>query len=166
MKMRLTGLLPIIDCATRVLILGSFPSEISRKKKEYYANPRNYFWKIISEVLRSQALLNYGQKKALLKKHKIGLWDAIGSCYRVGALDSRISEPILNDFDSLLKRYPNIRVMFLVGKKAYKLFKRRYPSLKIPCEYLPSTSPANARQSLILKIARWKRIRNYLIRNR
>ena len=162
MKTRLKGLHPVINRGTKVLILGSFPSEISIKKKAYYANPRNHFWKILSKVLREQVPVNYKQKKALLIKHRIGLWDVIGSCCREGALDNRIRKPLLNDFDSLLKRYPNIKAIFLVGKKAYKLFKRYYLSLKIPCGYLPFTSPANARHPLGLKIARWKKIRNYL----
>ncbi len=162
MKTRLKGLLPIIDRATRVLILGSFPSELSLEKRKYYANPRNCFWKFISEVLNEPAPSDYRLKKVWLKKHKIGLWDVIAACCRESALDRRIRIPIPNDFKKILKKYPNIEAIFLVGRKAEKIFNKVYSNLKVPCRYLPSTSSANTRQSLRLKISQWKKIRNYL----
>ena len=41
----------IIDKNTTLLILGSYPSVMSLRKKEYYANPSNDFWRIISFVI-------------------------------------------------------------------------------------------------------------------
>jgi hypothetical protein len=35
---------PIITSNTRILILGTVPSEKSLTRGEYYANPRNQFW--------------------------------------------------------------------------------------------------------------------------
>jgi hypoxanthine-DNA glycosylase len=162
MKTRLKGLPQILDQATKVLILGSFPSVLSLQKKEYYANPRNYFWKIISEIVGEQFPTNYKHKIALLKKYKIGLWDVVAFCYRDSALDSMIKEPALNDFYRLLKKYPNIKAVFLVGRKAHSLFEKSYSSFIVPYKYLPSTSPANARHPLRLKISQWKKLLNYL----
>jgi TDG/mug DNA glycosylase family protein len=157
-KAPLKGLPPIVDHLSIALVLGSFPSVISRKKKEYYANPRNYFWEIIAGVVGARAPITYRQKKALLRKHKIGLWDIVGSCYLEGTQDSMIRSPVLNDIGGLLTKYPNIKAVFLGGKKAYSLFKRQYPALKLPCKCLPSTSPANARQSLRSKKTEWRKI--------
>ncbi|MCX5678819.1 MAG: DNA-deoxyinosine glycosylase [Candidatus Omnitrophica bacterium] len=157
-KAPLKGLPPIVDRSSRVLVLGSFPSIISREKREYYAHPRNYFWEIIAGVVGERTPVTYRRKKALLKKHKIGLWDIVGSCYLEGTQDSMIRGPALNDIAGLLIKYPNIKAVFLGGKKAYSLFKRRYPALKVPCECLPSTSPANAGQSLGSKKSEWEKI--------
>ena len=157
-KAPLKGLPPIVDHSSRVLVLGSFPSVISRKKKEYYANPRNYFWEIISRVVGERPPIIYRQKRELLKKHKIGLWDIVESCCVKGAQDNMIRSPVLNDIAGLLTKYPNIKAVFLGGKKAYSLFKGQYQSFRVPCKCLPSTSPANARQSLRSKKAEWRKI--------
>lgn len=41
---------PIIDTNTKVSVLGSMPGEESLKKRQYYAHPRNQFWKIIHSI--------------------------------------------------------------------------------------------------------------------
>ena len=41
---------PIIDEDSQILIIGTMPSVKSLDKKEYYAHPRNAFWKIISKL--------------------------------------------------------------------------------------------------------------------
>ena len=38
---------PIYDEQSKVLILGSFPSVISRKDMMYYANKTNRFWSVM-----------------------------------------------------------------------------------------------------------------------
>jgi len=156
------GFPPIVDRSSRVLVLGSFPSAISREKKEYYANPHNHFWKVIAGAVGEPAPASYAQKKRMLRRHRIALWDIVGSCYAENALDSMIREPVLNDIGALLARYPGIEAVFLGGKKAYSLFMGRYPGLEIPCAYLPSTSPANAQLSLDDKKAAWKKIRRHI----
>ena len=46
----LTGFSPVIDDRAHMLILGSFPSVSSLATGEYYANPRNAFWRITGAV--------------------------------------------------------------------------------------------------------------------
>ena len=50
---------------SRVLILGTFPSPMSREKAEYYGNPRNQFWRIMHGVFGEPygSIVDYGQKK-------------------------------------------------------------------------------------------------------
>ena len=42
---------PVVDAATRLLILGSLPGDASLKAAQYYAHPRNGFWPLIGGVL-------------------------------------------------------------------------------------------------------------------
>ena len=44
------GFLPFFDENSEILILGSFPSVISRETNFYYGNKQNRFWKILSEA--------------------------------------------------------------------------------------------------------------------
>ena len=62
---------PVFDASSKVLILGSFPSVISRKKNFYYANPQNRFWKVMSLVFQGEIT---DRKSFCLQRH-IALWD-------------------------------------------------------------------------------------------
>jgi len=94
-----TGLEPIINKDTKVLILGSFPSEKSLETKQYYANPGNQFWKLISENLETN-LTSKPYKKRIreLLKNGIGLWDMIESCEREGSTDKKNKKPKTEQF--------------------------------------------------------------------
>lgn len=148
---RLIGLAPVIDEHTRVLIVGSFPSAISLTRNEYYANPRNDFWRIMSMVLNMPPDLAYESRIRYLLEMHVGLWDVITSCTRPGSLDTSIRNPIASDIDSLLFRYPKITTIITNGRKAesemkkiFGSFSEKEHSLNIRRMYLPSTSPAHA----------------------
>lgn len=45
------GFDPVFDEHSRVLVLGSFPSVLSRANAFYYGNPQNRFWRVIAHSL-------------------------------------------------------------------------------------------------------------------
>lgn len=45
------GFEPVFDERSRVLVLGSFPSVLSRAKAFYYGNPQNRFWRVMAACL-------------------------------------------------------------------------------------------------------------------
>lgn len=160
------GFLPIAEKNATILILGTIPGEESLKKNEYYANPRNSFWKILASLLEVDPPANYMEKSRLLAESKIALWDVIQSCRRVGSLDARIVSNTItaNDFASFFNRYPNIRNVFFNGARAEQEYiKRVLPELPEPNRNmelvrLPSTSPAMARLSFDEKYVEWSKI--------
>ena len=78
------------DEPPQILILGSLPSVASVTQQQYYAHPQNAFWRIIEALFAERQPLTYAQRIALLKQHRIALWDVIASAKREGSLDSAI----------------------------------------------------------------------------
>ena len=78
------GLSPSIDKDCRALILGSMPGVKSLEEQQYYAHPQNRFWPMMADLLGEELPSAYEEKLAMLLRHHIALWDAIGSCARAG----------------------------------------------------------------------------------
>ena len=55
----LYGLPPIIGVDAQCLILGNMPSVMSLGAQQYYANPRNAFWRITGEIFGFDASAPY-----------------------------------------------------------------------------------------------------------
>lgn len=146
---------PIYDKHTKVLILGSFPSVISRKQNFYYANPTNRFWNVLENVYEEVI----DDKKEFCLRHSIGLWDVIHSCVIEGSSDSSIRDVKYNDIDSIVKKCP-IQLIVTTGSKASSLYRKHF-NLDVKHLSLPSTSSANARMSLNELIQEYTAIRNY-----
>ncbi len=135
---------PIYDKNSKALILGSFPSVVSREKNMYYSHPKNRFWMVL-ENLFNESIIN---KEEFLLKHNIALWDVCASCEIEASKDESIKNVKVNDIGKILKE-ANIKKIFVLGNKAYSLYQKYiYPKLKIDVIKLSSTSPANARKSL------------------
>ena len=45
------GFEPVFDERSRILVLGSFPSVLSRANAYYYGNPQNRFWRVMATCL-------------------------------------------------------------------------------------------------------------------
>jgi len=161
------GFPPIAKSDATVLILGSMPGQKSLEEKQYYAHPRNSFWPIICKLFRSNENISYIERKQLLYDNKIAVWDVLKQCYREGSLDSGIDPTSIetNDFDTFLKKQPNIKHVFFNGAKAEQLFKKKVLKSLDEFNYLtyyklPSTSPAHAAISKEQKIEEWKIIKS------
>ncbi|KUJ53490.1 DNA-deoxyinosine glycosylase [Chryseobacterium sp. JAH] len=158
MQNRISSFSPIIDNASKILILGSIPGVKSLEKQQYYGHPQNKFWKIIFELFHEEFTENYKERIAILKKHHIALWDVIDSCERKGSLDSEIKNEEANQIPELLEEYPNVKAIFCNGGKSYKnLQKLLGKNFKIPVYLLPSTSPLHT-ISFEKKLEDWKMI--------
>ncbi|SHF75268.1 G/U mismatch-specific uracil-DNA glycosylase [Microbulbifer donghaiensis] len=157
---------PIAAADATRLILGSMPGVASLRAQQYYAHPRNAFWKIIAALLQLDGELEYRQRCAALIEHRIALWDVLRTCTRSGSLDSAIDDTSIvpNDFTSFLRKHAQITRIYFNGAKAEQVY-RRYvlpdlppPLCDIPTERLPSTSPAHASLSFAAKLSRWRAV--------
>ncbi len=162
--MKITGLPPIVPDKPLTLILGSMPGNESLRQQKYYANPRNTFWKIMSQLLGFEANLGYEQRTMILKQHHIALWDVLKHCERQGSLDSAIkrSSEVTNDLVGFLRNHDSIKTVLFNGKKAETSFNfhirpKLHPSRVADTRFmrLPSSSPANAQLKFEEKYARW-----------
>ena len=98
---------PIANADTTILILGSMPGDKSLELGEYYGHSRNRFWKIISTITGNDLPLTYSDKKELLIRAKIGVWDVVHKANRKGSLDSAIKDEEPNDLESFIPNHKN-----------------------------------------------------------
>lgn len=154
----LAGFPPVLDQSTRIVILGSFPGAASLTAQQYYAHPRNQFWRLLSAVLNDPfAGLPYEQRLRQLLGHGIGLWDVIALCEREGSLDADIRQAQANDFAVLRHEAPALRRVCFNGKTSGK-YAPYFADAGFETLVLPSSSPANAQLSFEEKLAQWKNI--------
>ena len=142
---------PFIDRYSKVLILGSLPSVKSIEAGFYYSHKQNRFYKVISSIYNEDNPISIEDKKSLLKKHHIALYDVIESCDIIGSSDASIKNVKPADINGLLTNYPHITSIIITGNMAKRLFdKYVLPSINksISIHYCSSTSPANARVSI------------------
>ena len=162
----ITSFEPIVNKNCKVLILGTMPSVTSLKKQQYYGNKQSHFWRIIYNLFNKDVEEDYENKKIFLLNHHIAVWDVLKSCDREGSSDSKIINPVPNDFETFFKNYPNIKAVFFNGSKAEELLKRLVigkMNLKEGLLFyrLPSTSPARIMR-FEDKLEQWKAILSYL----
>lgn len=154
----LTGLAPVIDARTRILVLGSFPGAASLAAQQYYAHPRNLLWPILSALTGEPlARLPYDERLPRLLDHGFGLWDVLGACEREGSLDSAIRKPAANDFARLRELCPLLETVGFNGQTSGK-FAPQFAAAGYRTVVLPSTSPAHASMSLEQKLISWRRL--------
>lgn len=154
----LTCFPPVVDAHTTILILGSFPGEASLAAGQYYAHPRNQFWRLLSAVLDTDLVAqSYEQRLQSLRAHRIGLWDVIAACAREGSLDSAIRHAQHNDFTLLKQQCPQLKRVCFNGKTSGKQAPL-FAAAGFATLVLPSSSPAYAVMSFEQKLAVWRGI--------
>lgn len=152
--MEIHNIEPVFNKNSKILILGSFPSVKSREQQFFYGHPQNRFWKVISSITNEKLPTTIEEKKSLLIRNNIAVWDVIKSCEIIGSSDSSITNVVPNDIYKILKA-TNIKAIYANGDKSYSLFKK-YFGEELTARKLPSTSPANAQYSLERLIEEWE----------
>ena len=151
---------PYIDHNSKILILGSFPSVKTRELGFYYGHPQNRFYKVISKIYDEDIPISIEDKKMLLNKHHIALYDVIYECDIIGSSDASIKNVVPINIKDILNRYPNIKTVILNGSLARSLFDKYLlkdiDNKNISIKYCPSTSPANAKMTLLDLIEAYK----------
>ncbi len=154
-RRRLKGFAPVLDGRVECLILGSFPSEASLAAGQYYAHPRNQFWRLLGRLLDEPlADLPYEERLKRVLRHRIGIWDVLDACEREGSLDSNIRRHRPNDFGRLKSLVPGLRRVVFNGTTAGR-FAREFAAAGFETRIAPSTSPAHAARSFEQKLALW-----------
>lgn len=139
---------PVFDSRSRVLLLGTMPSPASREQGFYYGHPQNRFWRVLAAIFDEPAPRTIEEKRDMLLRHHVALWDVLASCEIKGASDASIRDAQPNDLARIFDA-AEIRAVFATGTKAGELYRKLIePTLGVPCTTLPSTSPANAKMKL------------------
>lgn len=149
---------PVYDGDCKILILGSFPSVVSRETNFFYGHPQNRFWKVLSSVMEEDCPVTNDEKKSFLLKKHIALWDVIKSCDIEGSSDSSIKNITPNDL-SIILNCADIKMIFTNGAAADRLFHKYNPDKT--AVKLPSTSSANASYGLLRLIENWKILKDF-----
>ena len=153
---------PIFDKNSKILILGSFPSVISRKFGFYYTNPQNRFWRVLARILNDDVPESIDEKIKFLLSHHIAIYDAAISCEIEGSSDAKMSKIVPVNLKPIFKE-ANITQVYANGGKAYEICKKYLDdeilkATKNEVIKLPSTSPANAKFSLEKLAKEWSMI--------
>jgi double-stranded uracil-DNA glycosylase len=163
-RMKSSGFDAVAGPDARVLILGTLPGAVSLACGQYYAQPRNAFWRIMGELVGASLELPYAERVERLVAARIAVWDVCAIAQREGSADAAIQPDTIqpNDFATFFRTHPHIELICFNGAKAAELFRRRVsPTLESPASamrqiVLPSTSPANAAMPFVGKLSEWR----------
>ncbi len=149
---------PLFSAKSEVLILGSFPSVKSREQHFFYGHPQNRFWKVIAALYHAEMPVTIPEKKELILRSGLALWDTIASCTVTGSSDASIRDVQANDLSVILNHSP-IRKICCNGKTSWQLYEKWIrPQTGREALCLPSTSPANAQWTLERLTEAWAEI--------
>jgi double-stranded uracil-DNA glycosylase len=146
-----SGLAPIANPNARILILGTLPGDESIRQQQYYAHPRNQFWRILTDVYGEPFHETYAERVAMIARHDLAVWDVLRSADRAGSLDTAIQNAVPNEFGAFFARHSRLEAIAFNGQKSHALFRKHVLRDATPLiaamriEILPSTSPAATR---------------------
>ena len=147
---------PLFCGESDTLILGSFPSVISREAMFFYGHPQNRFWKLAAMLFGEPVPETIEEKTALILNNRLALWDSIKSCTITGSSDSSVRDVVPNDL-SLIFENSRVNRVFCNGALSHKMYmKYIFPETNVKAVKLPSTSPANAAFSIDRLYEHWK----------
>ena len=157
---------PVYDMNSRVLILGTMPSSLSRANGFYYSNPQNRFWKVLSVIFGRVLPLTANDKREMILSSRLALWDVVKSCEINGSDDASIRNYEYNNIFELLQK-SNISYICTTGRMAAILYKKYASGLNICQNHieLPSTSPANCRYYTYERLVEFYGILPQLVEN-
>ena len=150
---------PIFDQNSKILILGSFPSIVSRKFGFYYANPQNRFWRVLAQILNVPPPASTEEKIKFLLAHGIAIYDAAICCEIKGSSDAKMTAVVPANLE-LIFGGARIARVFANGGKAHEICEKYLKTQilnatgKGPVK-LPSTSSANANFSFERLVQEW-----------
>jgi hypoxanthine-DNA glycosylase len=135
---------PVIRADTRLLVLGSLPGAVSLARGQYYAHPRNQFWRLIGAVVgRDLAPLAYDARLEALLEAGVGLWDTVAAATRKGSLDAAIRLHEASDLAALAGSLPHLAAIAFNGGKSSAVGRRQLHGVEgLTLIDLPSSSPA------------------------
>jgi len=162
----LSGFAPTSTVGAKVLILGSMPGIASLERRQYYAHPRNVFWRIMAQLFDFDVNISYESRLEKIAAEGIVLWDVLKNCQRPSSLDADIlaSSVVPNDFSEFFAKCSSMRKIYFNGAKAEALFtqhvSRQFASqlTDVQLSRLPSTSPAHASMGYEKKLSCWRDI--------
>ena len=135
---------PVFDDRSHILILGSYPSVKSRQEGFFYGHPQNRFWPMVAAIFSEPVPVSVDEKKALLLRHGLALWDVIAACDITGSSDASIRNAVPVDI-ARITNCASIGRVICNGATAGRLYhKHLLPVTGMEAVVLPSTSPANA----------------------
>lgn len=156
------GLPPVARRDARLFILGSLPGDASLAARQYYAHPRNQFWRLVGSVVGEDLhSLPYPDRLERLAEHRVGLWDVVGSAVRPGSLDQAIRIANHNRLDRLVHDFPALEAIAFNGTTSASIGRRLLQDApRLALLDLPSSSPANTRQ-FAEKALEWSKLRAF-----
>ena len=153
---------PVYNTDSKILILGTLPSVKSRENHFYYGHKQNRFWKLLARICEEDVPETIEEKKAMLLRNHIAIWDVIQSCDIKGSSDSSIKNVVPTDLKQVLAN-SSITQIYANGNKAGSLYKKyQQANTNMNITVLPSTSPANAAWSLDRLYDTWSVIKTEL----
>ena len=153
---------PVYNTDSKIFIFGTLPSVKSRENHFYYGHKQNRFWKLLARICEEDVPETIEEKKAMLLRNHIAIWDVIYSCDIQGSSDSSIKNVVPTDLKQVLAN-SSITQIYANGNKAGSLYKKyQQANTNMNITVLPSTSPANAAWSLDRLYDTWSVIKTEL----
>ena len=148
----------ILEDSTR-LIVGTLPpprfttGELNHQDVDFcYGSSNGMLWKIWDclydlNLVYENTHFAIEQRKAFLKREKIGICDIVGAAYRdkIDASDLGIQQPKLRDILGILEKHPMLKTLIFTGGNSKNgpeyFFRQLLKKAKIPLECIDDQVP-------------------------